>query len=112
MPCLCARADATPLERIARLCQGWNEASEQDAPPGCGCAGRQDLQDLDESRGVARAGMVGKLGVSIAHEMNQPLAAILLPAAPPTPDLDWCRNRRTARRWHRVVPSPRPGLTP
>jgi signal transduction histidine kinase len=86
--------------RIARLCQGWNEdgargyeAVERDAPPGR--AASDDLQDPDESRRVARAGMVGELGVSIAHEVNQPLAAILLQAAAarrwlrrPTPDLD------------------------
>jgi signal transduction histidine kinase len=67
--------------RIARLCQSWNEdgahgyeAVERDAPPGRAASG--DLQDPDESRRVARAGMVGELGVSIAHEVNQPLDAI------------------------------------
>jgi signal transduction histidine kinase len=76
--------------RIARLCQGWNgdndSALEPVAPAGT------DRQE--ESCRVARAGTVGELGVSIAHEVNQPLAAILLQAA-------------AARRWLR---RPRPDL--
>jgi signal transduction histidine kinase len=87
--------------RIARLCQTWQHDSEPAPPaqdqygapgPGWPCAGLQDQQD--EQRRVARAGTVGELGVTIAHEVNQPLAAILLQAA-------------AARRWLR---RPRPDL--
>lgn len=78
--------------RIARLCQGWQHDGTPDAGPAlavpCG-------EQQDEARRVARAGTVGELGVSIAHEVNQPLAAILLQAAAarrwlrrPAPDLD------------------------
>jgi hypothetical protein len=82
--------------RIARLCHGWQDAAgptpAPDAVPGsawpCG-------EHEDEARRVARAGTVGELGVAIAHEVNQPLAAILLQAAAarrwlrrPKPDLD------------------------
>lgn len=78
--------------RIAQLCRAWNEAAERRAPaPGAPCAG---LAQEDEARRVARAGTVGELGVSIAHEVNQPLAAILLQAA-------------AARRWLR---RPQPDL--
>jgi len=44
--------------------------------------------DHDQQTRAARAGMVGELGIAIAHEVNQPLAAILLHAA-------------AARRWLR-----------
>jgi signal transduction histidine kinase len=44
--------------------------------------------DLDQQTRAARAGTVGELGITIAHEVNQPLAAILLHAA-------------AARRWLR-----------
>ena len=95
--------------RIARLCQGWNDGGAsghqadltgvaQAMPAEWTCAAhaeQHDRQDPDELRRVARASMVGELGVSIAHEVNQPLAAILLQAAAarrwlrrPTPDLD------------------------
>ncbi len=78
--------------RIARLCQGWQQDSAPDAARElAGPCGEQE----DEARRVARAGTVGELGVSIAHEVNQPLAAILLQAAAarrwlrrPAPDLD------------------------
>jgi len=92
--------------RIARLCQGWHQDAAGSGvaaetvgapakPAGCGGDRRHDQRDQDELRRVARASMVGELGVSIAHEVNQPLAAILLQAAAarrwlrrPTPDLD------------------------
>jgi signal transduction histidine kinase len=45
-------------------------------------------RDRDQQTRAARAGTVGELGVAIAHEVNQPLAAILLHAA-------------AARRWLR-----------
>jgi signal transduction histidine kinase len=79
--------------RIARLCQGWQqeEGALEAAPALAGPCGEHE----DEARRVARAGTVGELGVSIAHEVNQPLAAILLQAAAarrwlrrPAPDLD------------------------
>jgi len=78
--------------RIARLCQGWQQEDTPEAgPEPAGPCGEQE----DEARRVARAGTVGELGVSIAHEVNQPLAAILLQAAAarrwlrrPVPDLD------------------------
>ena len=99
--------------RIARLCQGWNQEEASARPagepvhaPAWRCDGQHDQQlnqyhdrahdrqDPDELRRVARASMVGELGVSIAHEVNQPLSAILLQAAAarrwlrrPTPDL-------------------------
>jgi signal transduction histidine kinase len=44
--------------------------------------------DHDQRTRAARAGTVGELGIAIAHEVNQPLAAILLHAA-------------AARRWLR-----------
>ncbi|MFS2027474.1 sensor histidine kinase [Massilia sp. CT11-137] len=44
--------------------------------------------DHDQQTRAARAGTVGELGITIAHEVNQPLAAILLHAA-------------AARRWLR-----------
>jgi signal transduction histidine kinase len=44
--------------------------------------------DYDQRTRAARAGTVGELGIAIAHEVNQPLAAILLHAA-------------AARRWLR-----------
>jgi signal transduction histidine kinase len=78
--------------RIARLCRGWQQEGGLDAAPAP--AGPCDEQE-DEARRVARADTVGELGVSIAHEVNQPLAAILLQAAAarrwlrrPKPDLD------------------------
>jgi signal transduction histidine kinase len=86
--------------RIARLCRGWNQEDTGQAPAaaagwcGTGQSG-QGQGDPDEQRRVARASAVGELDVSIAHEVNQPLAAILLQAAAarrwlrrPTPDLD------------------------
>lgn len=75
--------------RIAQLCQGWNGADGQPAPAPSGGVGQED-----EARRVARIETVGELGVSIAHEVNQPLAAILLQAA-------------AARRWLR---RPKPDL--
>jgi len=77
--------------RIARLCQGWNGDGMAQLAADAGAA-PPDRQD--ESCRIARAGTVGELGVSIAHEVNQPLAAILLQAA-------------AARRWLR---RPRPDL--
>jgi len=83
--------------RIAQLCRGWSQdgaGGHEAAQPGLQAGRRvspqcdardgdrrQDLPDPDELRRVARASMVGELGVSIAHEVNQPLAAILLQAA-------------------------------
>lgn len=75
--------------RIAQLCQGWSDDGAQRSPAPCGGPAQED-----EARRVARAGTVGELGVSIAHEVNQPLAAILLQAA-------------AARRWLR---RPKPDL--
>lgn len=93
--------------RVAQLCRGWNrDSASSEGVPGaaagwpCAQERREDpgypsSQDSqDEMRRVARAGTVGELGVSIAHEVNQPLAAILLQAA-------------AARRWLR---RPRPDL--
>lgn len=83
--------------RIAQLCQCWNDSCEgRVAEPGSvsgnGNGNRNFCGHEDEARRVARAGTVGELGVSIAHEVNQPLAAILLQAA-------------AARRWlRRPVP--------
>jgi len=78
--------------RIARLCHGWQEAAGDKPAPGQVLPG---AEQQDEARRVARAGTVGELGVAIAHEVNQPLAAILLQAAAarrwlrrPKPDLD------------------------
>lgn len=82
--------------RIARLCQQWHQAEDAPVPaPGWPCGDQQHQQDhQDEVRRLARVGTVGELGVTIAHEVNQPLAAILLQAA-------------AARRWLR---RPRPDL--
>lgn len=88
--------------RIARLCRGWNGDDTGQAPAGAtagwccdGAVDQNDQQGEQEQRRVARASTVGDLGVSIAHEVNQPLAAILLQAAAarrwlrrPKPDLD------------------------
>ena len=91
--------------RIAQLCQGWNDHSERRASAGSGCSGSSGSSASttgstgsgpdDEARRAARVDTVGELGVSIAHEVNQPLAAILLQAAAarrwlrrPTPDMD------------------------
>ena len=60
--------------RVRDLMQAW------DAVPG--------TPDHDQQTRAARAGTVGELGITIAHEVNQPLAAILLHAA-------------AARRWLR-----------
>ena len=60
--------------RARSLMQAW------DAVP--------DTPDHDQRTRAARAGTVGELGIAIAHEVNQPLAAILLHAA-------------AARRWLR-----------
>jgi signal transduction histidine kinase len=60
--------------RVRDLMQAW------DAPPAA--------PDYDQQTRAARAGTVGELGITIAHEVNQPLAAILLHAA-------------AARRWLR-----------
>ena len=60
--------------RVRDLMQAW------DAAPG--------TPDHDQQTRAARAGTVGELGITIAHEVNQPLAAILLHAA-------------AARRWLR-----------
>ena len=60
--------------RVRDLMQAW------DATPG--------TPDHDQQTRAARAGTVGELGITIAHEVNQPLAAILLHAA-------------AARRWLR-----------
>jgi signal transduction histidine kinase len=60
--------------RVRDLMQAW------DAPPAA--------PDHDQQTRAARAGTVGELGITIAHEVNQPLAAILLHAA-------------AARRWLR-----------
>lgn len=60
--------------RVRDLMQAWDAAP---AAP-----------DHDQQTRAARAGTVGELGITIAHEVNQPLAAILLHAA-------------AARRWLR-----------
>jgi len=60
--------------RVRDLMQAW------DATPAA--------PDHDQQTRAARAGTVGELGITIAHEVNQPLAAILLHAA-------------AARRWLR-----------
>ena len=60
--------------RVRDLMQAWDAAP---AAP-----------DHDQRTRAARAGTVGELGITIAHEVNQPLAAILLHAA-------------AARRWLR-----------
>jgi signal transduction histidine kinase len=60
--------------RVRKLMQAW------DATP--------TSPDHDQQTRAARAGTVGELGITIAHEVNQPLAAILLHAA-------------AARRWLR-----------
>jgi signal transduction histidine kinase len=60
--------------RVRDLVQAW------DAVPA--------TLDHDQQTRAARAGTVGELGIAIAHEVNQPLAAILLHAA-------------AARRWLR-----------
>jgi signal transduction histidine kinase len=60
--------------RVRELIQAW------DAVPA--------TLDPDQQTRAARAGTVGELGIAIAHEVNQPLAAILLHAA-------------AARRWLR-----------
>jgi signal transduction histidine kinase len=60
--------------RVRGLMQSWDAAP---ATP-----------DPDQQTRAARAGTVGELGITIAHEVNQPLAAILLHAA-------------AARRWLR-----------
>lgn len=75
--------------RVGRLCQGWNGGAPAQGWP----CGEQHGAEI-ESRRVARASTVGEMGVSIAHEVNQPLAAILLQAA-------------AARRWLR---RPRPDI--
>lgn len=60
--------------RVRDLMQAWDAT-----PP---------TPDQDQQTRAARAGTVGELGITIAHEVNQPLAAILLHAA-------------AARRWLR-----------
>jgi signal transduction histidine kinase len=65
--------------RVRELMQAWDDG----APPRP--AGQPEPGG--ENR-AARAGTVGELGITIAHEVNQPLAAILLHAA-------------AARRWLR-----------
>jgi hypothetical protein len=83
--------------RIARLCRDWNGDDAGARAGWCGDAPAApvDPQEQEEQRRLARACTVGDLGVSIAHEVNQPLAAILLQAAAarrwlrrPQPDLD------------------------
>lgn len=65
--------------RVRELMQAWDAQ-----PP----AHRGAQDEPAEERRAARADTVGELGVAIAHEVNQPLAAILLHAA-------------AARRWLR-----------
>jgi signal transduction histidine kinase len=67
--------------RAAMLRQAWGEAGGQDAEFSC-------AQQAERER-ILRAGSVGELGLSIAHEVNQPLAAISLHAAAA---LKWLRR--------------------
>jgi signal transduction histidine kinase len=69
--------------RVRELMQAW-DAVPFPAPP----------SSAAEDARAARADTVGELGIAIAHEVNQPLAAILLHAA-------------AARRWlRRAQPDP------
>lgn len=69
--------------RVRELMQAWDAL----APPAVPATPAEDAR-------AARADTVGELGIAIAHEVNQPLAAILLHAA-------------AARRWlRRAQPDP------
>jgi signal transduction histidine kinase len=79
---LAALAQWGALGRIEFLQRGWRE-------PGA------PADQRDEDQRLQRAGTIGDLGVSIAHEVNQPLAAIALHAAAarkwlrrPQPDIE------------------------
>ena len=66
---LAAHARARASGQAATLPQAWNET-----------AGEGSSEQAERER-ILRAGSVGEIGLSIAHEVNQPLAAISLHAA-------------------------------